>query len=103
MNATKTVPREFTEADVTIVCPNGTREPGHYARISTGNFRDELKYAPPDWMKRGLQETATGYGKRLNSGYMIHFNGKRYRVYVTCFSNAGTAWFKAGGRRIIVS
>jgi hypothetical protein len=70
-------------------------------RLSCG--RDDLIYNPPAWMRRGLQETASGYGRRLNSGYLIRFNRRIYRLYVTIFSNNGTMWFKAGGRQIIVN
>ena len=84
--------KEFTEADVVK---------GQFERIYAD--RSELVYDPPEWMKRGLQETASGYGKRLNSGLKISFNGKLYRIYVTIFSNAGTSWFKVKGRTIIVS
>lgn len=85
--------KQFTEADVV--------KTGEFERIYAD--RSELVYDPPEWMKRGLQETASGYGKQLNSGQKISFNGKLYRIYVTIFSNAGTCWFKTKGRRIIVS
>ena len=85
--------KQFTEADVV--------KTGDFERIYAD--RSELVYDPPEWMKRGLQETASGYGKRLNSGLKISFNGKLYRIYVTIFSNAGTCWFVTKGRRIIVS
>ena len=65
--------------------------------------RSELLYAPTSWQKLGLQETSSGYGRKLNSGYKINFNGKLYRLYVTIFSNAGTTWFKANGIKIHVS
>lgn len=88
--------RQFTDADI----ETGGSLPGIYAD------RSDMLYDPPEWMKSGLQETATGYGSRLNSGYKISFNGKLYRVYVTCYSNAGTCWFcrKHNGKtqRIIV-
>ena len=85
--------KEFTEAD----CLQMGSSPWIQAD------RSELVYDPPEWMKMGLQETRTGYGKRLNSGYKIHYNGKLYRIYVTIFSNAGTSWFTAKGKRIVVS
>ena len=66
-------------------------------------MRNELIYNPPKWMRDGRQETRSGYGMRLNSGYSIHFNGRVYRLYVTCFSNAGTVWFKKGNRKIVVN
>ena len=87
-----TIVKQFTEADVVK---------GQFERIYAD--RSELVYDPPEWMKRGLQETASGYGKRLNSGLKISFNGKLYRIYVTIFSNAGTSWFVTKGRKIIVS
>lgn len=86
--------KEFTEADIVN---NGAG----LDRIAAD--RSELLYDPPDWMKAGLQETASGYGKRLNSGLKINYCGKLYRIYITCFSNCGTCWFTAKGRRIIVS
>lgn len=85
--------KEFTSADVIRT--------GQFPRISAD--RKELVYDPPDWMRRGLQETASGYGRRLNSGLKISFNGRLYRIYITIFSNNGTAWFKTKGEEIIVS
>jgi hypothetical protein len=86
--------KEFTDADV---LPSTVFDGWIQAD------RSELVYDPPEWMKRGLQETASGYGKKLNSGQKIHFNGKLYRIYVTIFSNSGTCWFTAKGKRYSVS
>jgi hypothetical protein len=88
-----TAAKQFTDADVQTT--------GDYSRIYCD--RSELIVDQPDWMQHGLTETASGYGKRLNSGLKINFNGKLYRIYITQFSNAGTAWFTVKGRRIIVS
>lgn len=83
----------FTEADVDTA--------GMFPHIYADT--QDLVDAEPDWMKRGLQQTATGYGARLNSGRKINFNGKLYRVYITQYSNAGSAWFISKGRKIFVS
>ncbi len=64
--------------------------------------RTDLLEAPMWWHRQGLTETATGYGRKLNSGLKIHFNGRLYRLYVTCFSNNGTVWFTSKGQRYIV-
>lgn len=64
--------------------------------------RADLVECQPDWMKRGLQQTATGYGRKLNSGLKIHYNGKLYRLYVTIFSNIGSTWFTSMGVKIYV-
>lgn len=71
--------------------------------IMISSFRKELTYCPPKWMAAGLQETASGYGMRLNSGWKINFNNKLYRVYITQISNASSAWFTVKGKTIYVS
>jgi hypothetical protein len=55
------------------------------------------KYVPLPWQERGLQETATGYGRRLTSPYMVRWEGRWRRVYVAQFSNAGTAYIGKPG------
>ena len=84
--------RLFTEKDVVEFTDSH--------RIYTNT--KELVYDPPEWMKFGRRETATGYGAKLNSGLKICFNGRLYRIYITIFSNSGTQWFVAKGRKIIV-
>ncbi len=85
--------KQFTDADVI--------SHGSYERIYCD--QSELVYSPPEWMRRGLQESRTGYGARLNSGLKIHYNGKLYRLYTTIYSNNGTTWFTVKGRKICVS
>jgi hypothetical protein len=63
----------------------------------------DLVDAPLDWQKRGLQQTASGYGSKLTSQYKIDFEGKLYRLYVTQFSNAGSTWFRVHGRKVFVN
>ena len=81
--------KQFTDADLS----NGRIYADHA----------DLVDAQPAWMKAGLQQTASGYGARLNTGRKIHFNGKLYRLYATCFSNAASVWFTVRGQRIHVS
>ena len=79
----------FTESDIVhdhIVC-----------------LKTELADSPLWWHKRGLQQTASGYGSKLTTRWRINFLGRVYRVYCTCFGNAGTCWFNTRGRRISVS
>ena len=85
--------KAFTSADIV--------RHSNYPRIYAE--RPELVYDPPKWMQAGLQETATGYGARLNTGLKISFNGKLYRLYCTIYSNNGSVWFKAKGEKIFVS
>ena len=51
----------------------------------------------------GLTWTATGYGARIPSRYMVHINGKWRRVYFRCYSNIGTCFIgrKYDGTQIV--
>jgi hypothetical protein len=89
--------RSFTEADVR---PHGAVQgAGSLVTDSTADLID----APLPMHKAGLSQTATGYGARLTLRHKIQFNGKAYRLYCTCYSNAGSVWFKAKGRTIFVN
>jgi len=91
----------FTEKDLTPVWKNddGSTNNKIYLGGPHHNFL-VLKELP--WQKRGLQQTASGYGMKLTNPYMIHFEGKLRRIYTTCFSNVGSNWFIYKGKRIYV-
>jgi hypothetical protein len=53
----------------------------------------ELFDAPLPWQEAGLQQTASGYGRKLTSHRCVRLpDGRVRRVYVTCFSNSGSCW-----------
>lgn len=83
--------KEFTSSDVVE---------GTLPRISLGNHHEDLIDAPLWWHNQGLQQTASGYGRKLTTHWKIRFNGRDYRVYATCISNAASHWFTANGRKI---
>lgn len=72
------------------------------AYINTKHHRDDgtfdsyltvsvdVKESPLWWQEQGLQFTASGYGSRIPTRYMVRFNGKWRRVYCICYSNSGT-------------
>lgn len=62
----------------------------------------ESKEAPMRHHKAGLSWTASGYGSRIPTQYMIKFNGKWRRVYCRVFSNSGTCYIGKGENRMIV-
>ena len=88
--------RQFTNADVKQWLDDGS------GRIFLGDYHAELIHDPLDWQKRGLQQTASGYGSKLTSPYKIRFEGKDYRLYTTIYSNSGSTWFRVKGRTIYV-
>jgi hypothetical protein len=62
-----------------------------------------LEERPLWWHERGLLQTASGYGKKLTSARVARLSdGRVRRVYVTQYSNAGTAWIILDGERHIV-
>ena len=42
--------------------------------------------------KRGLSYTATGYGNRIPTTYMVKWQGKWRRVYAACYGNAASTY-----------
>lgn len=81
--------KEFTFSDV---------EGGVYLHVSPA----DLIVDEPAWMQRGLSQTRSGYGDRLNTGRKILFERRRYRLYCTRYSNVGSVWFRVRGRTIVV-
>lgn len=63
---------------------------------------ENLRYRPLWWHKQGLSQTATGYGSKLTSSKEVYFEGRWRRVYITCWSNSGTAWVLVKGVKYIV-
>lgn len=56
----------------------------------------DVKAAPLWWHLRGLSYTASGYGRRIPSRYMVRVPGSARwrRVYCYIFSNAGTYYIE---------
>lgn len=91
--------KTFTEKDISTWKSSIDNSDMYSIRNSS---KEDLIIDELDWQKMGLQETATGYGRKLTSSYKINFEGKLFRVYITCISNSGSAWFTSKGRRIHV-
>lgn len=62
----------------------------------------EHKEKPLPFHVAGLQYTATGYGSKIPTIYMVKFNNRWHRVYVAIFSNAGTSYILVDGERVKV-
>jgi len=57
-------------------------------------------WAPLWWHEQGLQQTTTGYGSKLTTPWMVEHNGRRYRVYATCWSNAASHWIQTKSKKL---
>ena len=74
---------------------------GQLVRIEIGVTA--LIERPLDWQQRGLSYTATGYGKKIPTPYMVRTIDNRWRrVYCAIYSNAGTLYVMHGKDRTIV-
>ena len=49
--------------------------------------------------KLGLSYTATGYGSKLPTRFMLRYNGRLYRVYSSCFSNVSREYIVVNGQQ----
>ena len=63
----------------------------------------EIKHKILDWQKRGLSQTASGYGSKLVTYNMLRYNGIWHRIYCMCYSNSGTLYILVKGKMVIVS
>jgi hypothetical protein len=62
----------------------------------------EAKQTLLEWQKRGLMYTASGYGKKIPTSYMVRLNNRWRRVYCTIYSNSGTCYIEQNGARWII-
>lgn len=55
------------------------------------------------WQKSGLSYTATGYGEKIPTRYMVRTIDQKWRrVYCAIFSNIGTTYVVHGKQKTIV-
>ena len=54
------------------------------------------------WQERGLFFTATGYGNKIPSIYMLKYQGRWYRIYIRIYSNSGMSYIVSKGTELIV-
>ena len=56
------------------------------------------------WQKQGLMQTATGYGRKLTTDYMLTLPDapRPYRVYAICFSNCASFYILRKGERLFL-
>lgn len=50
-----------------------------------------------------LQQTVSGYGKRLSTPYRVQYKGKWRRVYMCVYSNTGAAYIGKFEDRLFIS
>ena len=82
-----------------------TYEEGKQPHIHTAEEigRYVIEDRPLAWQLKGLTWTASGYGSKIASSKILKFaDGRARRVYVTIYSNSGTAWIVYQGQKYVV-
>ncbi len=54
------------------------------------------------WQSRGLMYTATGYGKKIPTQYMVKHQNRWKRVYCCIFSNIGSVYIVNRGHNLFL-
>jgi hypothetical protein len=79
---------------------NGPRV-GELVRLSCNGSAIMVRELP--WQKMGLSYTATGYGSKIPTRYMVRTIDQKWRrVYCAVFSNVGTTYVMHGKDKTIV-
>lgn len=60
----------------------------------------EVIEKPMDWQLRGKMYTATGYGRRIPTSYMVKHEGRWKRVFCCIFSNSGTCFIESARKPV---
>lgn len=63
-----------------------------YLRSGSDHSTAPARETPLCWQTKGLTYTATGYGRRIPTRYMVQVHGRWRRVYCCQISNAGTCY-----------
>lgn len=59
--------------------------------------------SPLQWQIDGLQFTASGYGAKIPTQFMVKYRGKLRRVYTMIYSNIGTMYIGKRSDNLIIS
>lgn len=74
---------------------------GERLYLSEGTY--QIIDRPLPMHRAGLQQTASGYGRKLTSSRCVKLaDGRIRRIYITQYSNAGTAWINLDGRTFVI-
>lgn len=63
----------------------------------------EMKEKLLPWQELGLSYTASGYGSKIPTRFMVKFYGRWHRVYCRVFSNVGSLYIVSQGDEIRVN
>ena len=63
-----------------------------------------VRSSPLWWQEQGLSYTASGYGAKIPTQWMVRTIDQKWRrVYCAIYSNIGTTYIVQGGEKVIVN
>jgi hypothetical protein len=71
-------------------------------KFESGHIEAETSTSPLWWQEKGLSYTRSGYGSKIPTDKVVHYGGRRYRVYCCIYSNVGTCYIVCKGKKVIV-
>lgn len=60
------------------------------------------RYCPLDWQREGLSKTATGYGTKIPTTYVLDYMGRARRIYTDIYSNVGRSYIIVNKQKVSV-
>lgn len=62
-----------------------------------------VRECPLEWQRQGLQQTASGYGSRLTTRYVLTAADRRQRrIYAICWTNCASYYVRVKGERLFL-
>lgn len=76
---------------------------GDANNLPMSTHQAEVKHAPTWWQLKGLMYTATGYGSKIPTEYMVKLGSRWCRVYCAIYSNIGRSYIVSKGVKVTVN
>lgn len=54
------------------------------------------------WHTLGLQQTESGYGRKLTTRYKVGYHDRLYRIYAICYSNVASHYIIVQGEKLFL-
>lgn len=72
----------------------------HFGEWGHSTGTQEVEYLETQFVPRS--NSVSGYGSKLPTRKMVKYGKRWYRVYCACYSNAGTCYIIAGGKKLVI-
>ena len=72
-------------------------------KIEYISYRErDIVSRPLRWQRQGLQQTASGYGRKLTTTRMLRVGKRLYRIYTMQYGNSGSPYIIVKGKELFL-